>query len=260
MKKLVLFFILVSFGVFGKEKKSYYEVDYNVDIPITISAILIGVMPPMLMKKLPSYMEGEKLDKNNVNSFDSLTIDNYNNTSATVSDYVAISMALAPFAFNLIDNTKSAYLKESLIIVESIAISSALNAMLKYSVNRPRPYIYSGKANGEQKSNRDAHLSFYSGHAAFAFSTAVSFASIMNNRFDKTWQKSLIWGLPLTLASTVAFLRVHAGKHFLSDVITGAVIGSSIGYLVPYLHKKSGNTVMASGNGDGFMIGFSGSF
>jgi len=36
---------------------------------------------------------------------------------------------------------------------------------------------------------------------------------------------------------TTAYLRVKAGKHFPTDVIVGAVIGSAVGYAVVSLHK-----------------------
>ena len=34
-------------------------------------------------------------------------------------------------------------------------------------------------------------------------------------------------------------MRIAAGKHFLSDVLTGAAIGSFWGYAVPKLHEIS---------------------
>ncbi len=260
MFKKVFILIFITINLLGNTKKSYYDVDYNIDIPVILSSVLIGVLPGFLTPNLPSYMKSESLDIDDVNSFDKLTLYSYSPVSAKISDYMVASMAVMPFAVNWIDNSSSDYVKESLIIFETIAISSALNNIVKYSVSRPRPYIYSDKASEKEKSNRDAHLSFYSGHSTFAFSAAVSFATIMSKRFDKTWQKSLIWGIPLSLASTVAFLRVNAGKHFLSDVLTGAVIGSSIGWLVPYLHEKNGNQIIAGGSQQGIIIGYSGSF
>jgi membrane-associated phospholipid phosphatase len=34
-------------------------------------------------------------------------------------------------------------------------------------------------------------------------------------------------------------LRVEAGKHFRTDVLTGAVVGSAVGLLIPYLHRRA---------------------
>jgi len=260
MKKIVFMIVFFNFLILADNKKISYEVDYNIDIPITIISALIGGLPPLLTPDLPGYMKNEKLNVDDVNAFDKLTVYNYNETSAKASDYLLASMAVMPFAVNWINNDSSSYLKESIVIAESIAVSTALNSIIKYSISRPRPYIYSGKASEKEESNRDAHLSFYSGHSSFAFATAISFSTVMSNRFDETWQKSLIWGIPLTLAFTVAFLRVQAGKHFLTDVFTGAVIGGSIGWLVPYLHEKSAGNIIAGGNSNGFMFSYSGNF
>ena len=43
-----------------------------------------------------------------------------------------------------------------------------------------------------------------------------------------------------TLATLTAVLRVLGGNHFATDVITGAVVGTSVGFLVPFLHRTRG--------------------
>ncbi len=40
-------------------------------------------------------------------------------------------------------------------------------------------------------------------------------------------------------ATAIATLRVMAGKHFFSDVLVGAIIGSGIAYLTTELHKDT---------------------
>ena len=41
------------------------------------------------------------------------------------------------------------------------------------------------------------------------------------------------------LAATTAYLRVHAGKHFWTDVMVGAAVGSGLGLLIPWLHERN---------------------
>jgi membrane-associated phospholipid phosphatase len=65
------------------------------------------------------------------------------------------------------------------------------------------------------------------------------------------------WRLPViigsyTAAAGVASMRILAGSHFLSDVLTGAVIGSLYGWLIPELHLKKRNgtiSVLPAGTG-----------
>jgi membrane-associated phospholipid phosphatase len=45
----------------------------------------------------------------------------------------------------------------------------------------------------------------------------------------------------LLLAATVGTLRVLSGKHFPTDVLTGAVVGSALGWLIPELHRNKGS-------------------
>jgi len=237
MKKIIFIF-LITLNLLSNENRNNWNIDYKTDIGITTISFLIGILPSKLVTQAPSYMKEQKLDKNEINSFDSVSLKNYSPQSAKISDYLIIGMPLLSLGINGFNNSKSNFLNETVIFIETLAVSTALNTIVKFAVNRPRPYIYSNKASQEEKNKRDAYLSFYSGHSSFAFTTAVSFSSIMSHRYKKLWQKYIIWGTSLSLASTVAYLRVKAGKHFPSDVITGALIGSSIGWLIPHLHEK----------------------
>ncbi len=51
--------------------------------------------------------------------------------------------------------------------------------------------------------------------------------------------------IPLAIAggatTFVAYGRLKAAKHFLTDVVFGAGIGGLIGYYTPYFHRKNRN-------------------
>ena len=43
----------------------------------------------------------------------------------------------------------------------------------------------------------------------------------------------------LSMAAFTGYLRIAADKHYLSDVLTGAIVGSAVGFVVPYfLHPR----------------------
>jgi membrane-associated phospholipid phosphatase len=47
-------------------------------------------------------------------------------------------------------------------------------------------------------------------------------------------------------------MRIISGSHFLTDVLTGTVIGSFYGWIIPFLHKKQNKNGLAinfTGNG-----------
>jgi DNA-binding transcriptional regulator LsrR (DeoR family) len=43
--------------------------------------------------------------------------------------------------------------------------------------------------------------------------------------------------------AAVAYFRIEAGKHFLSDNLVGYAVGATMGVVVPQLHKKGGQGV-----------------
>lgn len=52
----------------------------------------------------------------------------------------------------------------------------------------------------------------------------------------------MIWTAGYALAATSGYLRIAADRHYLTDVVVGAVVGSGIGLAVPLLvHPRIGD-------------------
>ena len=51
---------------------------------------------------------------------------------------------------------------------------------------------------------------------------------------DSPWKIPIIAGV-YTLATGIATFRIASGSHFLTDVLTGAAIGSLYGWVIPLL-------------------------
>jgi hypothetical protein len=97
-----------------------------------------------------------------------------------------------------------------------------------------------------REAGKDSHASFYSGHASTAFAAAVSGSYLFASGPADREIKALVWLFEMTMASTTASLRVRAGRHFYSDVLTGVIIGSAIGFVVPALHADEGGLYQPS--------------
>jgi len=71
---------------------------------------------------------------------------------------------------------------------------------------------------------------FPSGHTSQAFAVA----SVIATSYDQLWVKVAAYGA----ASVTAYRRVQRGKHFPTDVVVGAVIGTAVGRSVVHFNSK----------------------
>ena len=123
-----------------------------------------------------------------------------------------------------------------LLLAEAITLSSLANQFVKFSVGRARPFTVRNHHN-MYKDRADDNLSFYSGHTNMVFAVVVSAGMIAHYRYYDA--EPYIWGIGIPAALFVAYTRVAAEKHYFTDVLIGAAIGSAIGFLVPWLHKNN---------------------
>jgi membrane-associated phospholipid phosphatase len=174
-------------------------------------------------------------DPANVNSFDRRAIGNSNGFAGTLSD-VTLGLALTlPPVLNWFDQGAGrTWVEDFVVYAESLAVSGLLVTVTKFAVQRPNPSVYATNDPGVL-SDPNGYLSFYSGHAALAFS-ALSTAAVTSNLRYQTG--ILPWAFVLGLGSTIALGRVAAGDHFYTDIIVGALAGAAVGISVPLLHRR----------------------
>lgn len=129
--------------------------------------------------------------------------------------------------FGLFRKQRKIWIK-GFMIAAPYLLSSVICNVLKFVIDRPRPYkIYPYI----QKLSVGGSGSFPSGHAADVFSIAM----IVSIFFPKP---SII--IPMFLwALLVAFSRMDLGVHYPTDVLTGAFIGISSSLFCSWLYKRS---------------------
>ncbi len=131
-------------------------------------------------------------------------------------------------------------LEDFLILSEALAWSSAINLHVRAERIHPRPFVYGTKAPAAERAEPQAAGSFYSGHASEAFLGAVYLATVYPLRHPEFEHRGWLWAGSLTAATTAGALRVAAGKHFPSDVLAGAAMGSLVGLGFAQLHRPEG--------------------
>ncbi len=130
------------------------------------------------------------------------------------------------------------FLEDALILAQAFAWNSALNLHVRAARIHPRPFVYGTHAPAPERSKREAAGSFYSGHASAAFLGAVYVSMVYPRRHSDFAHAEWLWAGSLTAATGVAALRVAAGKHYPSDVVAGAAMGSLVAWGLVQLHLK----------------------
>lgn len=111
-----------------------------------------------------------------------------------------------------------------LVLLASLTISYYVVTFLKEWIARPRPFIALPDVRQLMEAGGYA---FPSGHATMAFMAAV----ILSKYFNRA-------GLFFTLAAVVCFSRVYLGVHWVSDTVSGAALGSLLGYALVRVTSK----------------------
>ncbi len=141
----------------------------------------------------------------------------------------------APFVFAATTNDPHSD-RDALVLLEVGMITTALNRVAKKLVSRRRPYAeFCEPTPRTTLCTPDVTESFFSGHAALSFSSAVAAGQIASMRRQK--QAPWVWATGLTVATTTSLLRMTADRHHLSDVLVGIGVGSLVGWAVPHLHR-----------------------
>lgn len=156
-------------------------------------------------------------------------------TADKISDFLIYGVSL-PSIFITPTLSDRNYSKLLLVNLEVFAVNSIVTFLTKQITARERPGIAYGTYSVEQL-KADSYMSFFSGHASYSFSTSSSGAYILSDAYPN--HKTVIWITSLSLAAFTSYLRIAADKHYFTDVITGAIVGTAIGYLTPYIQRKT---------------------
>lgn len=184
------------------------------------------------------------LDRNDVNAFDRPATRNWSiewaDRSDVSRDIVVFSALLATTVPPLVRGKWSETLTVTVMFAEAYAIMGGVTYLTKVAAARKRPYLYNTDLTPEERlgAEDDPKSSFFSGHAASAFTAAVFLSKVFTDVHGRSVWSTLVWASSLSLAAYTSFARVKAGVHFPTDVIAGAAVGFAIGYLVPVVHKK----------------------
>ena len=87
-------------------------------------------------------------------------------------------------------------------------------------------------------SDTDSALSFFSAHSAQVSALSAAATYIAFSRSPHSVRPWITLGVGAALTTFVAYERVRSGNHFPTDVMAGALAGTSIGALIVHLHRE----------------------
>lgn len=175
-------------------------------------------------------------------------LDHSKGSAATPITSCAI-LLVADLAYPVDDNRERP-LQDLFLMSTGLLATKGVTDLAKGIVSRPRPYLTVPPAELRlERGFREDRSSFCSGHASSAFFSAtflnLRLRSIMRAEMSSDDFDSWGWLSPTVTfgwASFVGLSRVQAYKHYLSDILAGALVG----YLTAEIFYSLGNRAAKS--------------
>ncbi len=170
-------------------------------------------------------------------------------TMSDVTGFVLMPLAalgldtLAAAHDHVVDNVP----EDALLVAEATVVAEDVTQLTKLLAGRERPFVHALPPDERPLTPypSDNNVSFFSGHTSEAFALAAASGTICEMRGYR-WA-AVTWTVGGAIAATTAYLRIAADRHWLTDVLVGAIVGAGIGFAVPYVfHSPVEETLRAS--------------
>ena len=242
LNKLIYFFFILLFSIqINVLAQSPYNLNYEREGLVLGIGTIGGITSLVANSKISPLTTTEinLLNKNNINGFDRYATNYYSPDIAMVSNLTVLTMMATPALFLCSPEIRNDYLTVGTMYAETMLLAVVLPQFSKGFVNRTRPYAFNRNAPMGDKIEADTRRSFFSSHTTVAFASAAFISKVYSDYYPDSEYTPYILSGSMFVATTTGLLRIFSGKHFPTDVLTGAVVGSFIGWFIPELHKKT---------------------
>ncbi|RPH96687.1 phosphatase PAP2 family protein [candidate division KSB1 bacterium] len=148
------------------------------------------------------------------------------NFSLTRTTYIA---SASLYGLGLISDNENVR-RTGLEVSESFLLASIGSQILKHSLGRNRPHLENGPYHFSGPNLKDEKQSFPSGNTV----TAFSLAAVLSAEAKSVPVSVLFY----SLAGATAFQRMHRDRHWFSDTLGGAMLGTAVGLGVVHYHRQ----------------------
>ncbi|MBN1352463.1 phosphatase PAP2 family protein [candidate division KSB1 bacterium] len=263
LKYAIRFFLIIG-AVFASiaQAQQPYELNQTLDASLTCAGGILTLVGSYVSSRINPLNEDavNRLSKESINPFDRRATEYWSPAADEASDVLEITYIVLPLSLLLSNKIRDDYQTYGAMYLQTALFTAGMVQLTKGLTQRARPYAYNPELAMQRKMTRDARRSFYSGHTAAAFSSAAFITKVYYDTYPDSKWKPVVAGTSFLGASIVGLLRVKAGKHFPTDVLVGAMMGTLTGYLIPELHKKDAADIIqtrAQPDGIQFSVRFS---
>lgn len=245
---IFLLYTATSFGQTDSTANSPYRVYRTYELPASLLVLGTSIFGYRQLDRFAKLNADEvaQLNPARINAFDRpvafLDPGRFEAAQKRSDRFLNISIA-SPILLMLSKRIR----KEGLDVLTLYTTAHAVNNLLyfgtAFSIRRARPLTYNpgvliGDKTGNAKSN-----SFYSGHVSFSTTAMFFGAKVLTDFYHiKGWKRIAVFTAAAIPPILVGVNRMHAGKHFRTDVMTGFLVGAAVGIGVPELHRISRKT------------------
>jgi membrane-associated phospholipid phosphatase len=223
--------------------------DLWIDIPVTVglgaSAFVWSLVENDVFPRECLFCDGQPGHVNAVDDFFRTALRRSDVTPAkTASDIMGYGVApvaavgLGALAAGVDKRLDEAPL-DTLLVAEATATSLALTEGLKSVLRRERPYVHfetDEDAHRALTQASDTLVSFPSGHTSTTFALAASAGTVATMRGYRV--APLVWIAGGMIAVSTGYLRMAADRHYFTDVVAGAALGTAVGVGIPLLFHR----------------------
>ncbi len=225
----------------AQQAPSPYQTRFAVEAPITLGLAGLSATGLYLVqhKRVATAADLAALDRTHVPGLDRFSAGAYSERAQANSDALCYgTLALVPALLAFDAPVHGRYGQVAGLYLETMATTAAIFTLTVGTVYRYRPYLY-GADGGGRRTGAVAADSFFGGHVAHT-ATATFFAAQVFHDFNPgSRAQPYVWGAAAAVPVVVAYFRLKAGKHFLTDNLVGYAVGASVGVLVPRLHRAA---------------------
>jgi membrane-associated phospholipid phosphatase len=216
-------------------------VDLSIDLPVTVAGTVLWVVPFAVLSNELAPPPCDPCDRANINRLDRPFAGDHVAAARPAAYALEGAVGAVLVALSIADYGPSdyrAWLTDLLVGAEVLAVQGALDEAVRRAVRRPRPFLYQPGAYPSERSSGESALAFYSGHTSAIVALSIFTAWSFQLRHPRSPWRYVLWITLLGASAAEGVLRIAAGDHFPTDVLTGVVVGVGVGLAVPALHLR----------------------